>query len=217
MKRWLLSILGSTLFAGAAFAQSGSAVIEGRVDLPRRRTAPVMNERYEVVARGGILATNPPLAVVFYVPDSPIAPPSVPPTAQMAQQGLAFVPTLLAVETGTKVIFPNEDDTYHNIFSYSPTKRFDLGRYRSDERPVPFVVFDKAGLVTLHCDIHEHMRALILVVDTPFFAITYPDGHYRLAGLPPGRGALKVWLDSRTTRSVTVDLSQGGTSRRDLP
>ena len=82
----------------------------------------------------------------------------------MTQKDLAFRAGLLAIEVGTKVEFPNEDDTYHNIFSYSPAKRFDLGRYPPEENPIPSVVFDKPGLVTLRCDIHEHMRGLILVL-----------------------------------------------------
>ena len=85
----------------------------------------------------------------------------------MLQKEMNFVPTLLPVQTGTTVEFPNVDDTYHNIFSFSPAKRFDLGRYRPDERPSRRLLFDEAGLVTLRCDIHEHMRGLILVLDTP--------------------------------------------------
>jgi hypothetical protein len=128
-----------------------------------------------------------------------------------------FVPALLAIQTGTTVEFPNEDDTYHNIFSYSPTKRFDLGRYRPDERPIPAVVFDKAGLVTLRCDIHEHMRGLILVLDTAHFAVTDPQGHFRLTGLPAGKFTLKAWVDSRTTREQAVELKNGSTLHVDFP
>ena len=135
----------------------------------------------------------------------------------MAQKDLAFVPMLLAVPTGTTVEFPNLDDTYHNIFSYSPAKRFDLGRYRRDERPVPAEQFDVPGLVVLRCDIHEHMRGLILVVDTPYFVLTGVDGSYRLGGLPAGRHTLRVWLDSKTTLERPVELQAGATLRADFP
>jgi plastocyanin len=138
-------------------------------------------------------------------------------TARMVQKDLSFLPSILAVRTGTRVEFPNLDDTYHNIFSYSPAKRFDLGRYRSDERPVPSVVFDVAGLVTLRCDIHEHMRALILVLDTPYFVVSDPQGSYRLDGLPAGHYLLKAWLDSRTTLERPVDLAAGPALRADFP
>jgi hypothetical protein len=109
------------------------------------------------------------------------------------------------------------DDTYHNIFSFSPPKRFDLGRYRSDERPVPSQIFDVAGLVTLRCDIHEHMRALILVLDTPHFIITDAEGGFRLSGLPEGRYTLKAWVDSKTTREQVVELKRDSTLRVDFP
>jgi hypothetical protein len=68
------------------------------------------------------------------------------------------------------------------------------------------VVFDTPGLVTLRCDIHEHMRALILVLATPHFVITDSDGSFRLTGLPAGRYTLKAWVDSKTTREQRVEL-----------
>ena len=109
------------------------------------------------------------------------------------------------------------DDTYHNIFSFSPPKRFDLGRYRSDERPIPSETFDAPGLVTLRCEIHEHMRGLILVLPTPYFTKTDPDGHFRLGGLPPGHYTLKAWLDNKTTLERLVALKSGSTLRVDFP
>jgi hypothetical protein len=108
------------------------------------------------------------------------------------------------------------DNTYHNVFSFSPTKRFDLGRYRPDERPVPSQVFDKPGLVTLRCDIHEHMRGLILVLDTPYFVTSGPDGSFRLGGLPAGHYTLKAWISSKTTLEKPVDL-KGGTTHLNFP
>jgi plastocyanin len=199
--------------AGTAFSQ---ASIEGRVDLPKARTAPVVTKRYEVVTVGGVLATNPPLAVVYL--DGSFPKPEALPTRQVAQKDLAFVPGLLPIQVGTKVEFPNQEkDTYHNIFSYSPAKRFDLGRYRPDEKPVPSELFDVPGLVTLRCDIHEHMRGLILVLATPHFVMTDESGRFRLTGLPAGHYTLKAWIDSRTTREQPVDLKNGGTVHVDFP
>ena len=196
-----------------AFAQ---ATIEGRVELPKTKSAPVMTKRYEIVTSGGVLSTNPPLAVVYLEGSFPK--PGSLPTKQVAQKDLAFVPALLPVQVGTKVEFPNlEKDTYHNIFSYSPAKRFDLGRYRPDEKPVPSQIFDVAGLVTLRCDIHEHMRGLILVLATPHFAVTDETGHFRLNGLPAGHYTVKAWIDSRTTREHSVDLTSGSTLHVDFP
>jgi len=196
----------SLITAATGLAQ---AVIEGRVTLPKARPGPVMNKRYAIVSKGGVLSPYPPVAVVYLEGAFPAAPRPPLPTRQMKQQDLAFVPNLLPIEVGTRVEFPNLDDTYHNIFSYSAAKRFDLGRYRSDERPIPAEIFDVAGLVTVRCDIHEHMRALILVLATPYFALSDTEGRYRLAGLPPGHYRLKAWLDSKTTLERAVDLQAG--------
>jgi plastocyanin len=212
IRRNLLVVLSLVVAPAALHAE---ATIEGRVPLPKTRSAPVMNRRYEIVAKGGVLSTNPPLGVAYL--EGAFPKPVTPPLVQMAQKDLTFLPTLLPVQLGTKVEFPNFDDTYHNIFSYSPAKRFDLGRYRPDEKPIPSQVFDVAGLVTLHCDIHEHMRALILVLATPHFVVTDPEGRFRLTGLPPGRYILKVWIDSKTTLERPVDLTADATLRVDFP
>jgi plastocyanin len=210
-----LFIVGFVLITSSRFT-TADAVVEGRVELPKSHSAPVMNKRYEIVTKGGVLSTNPPIAVVYLEGSFPK--PGALPTRQVAQKDLAFVPGLLPVQTGTKVEFPNLDhDTYHNIFSYSPAKRFDLGRYRPDEKPVPSQVFDVPGLVTLRCDVHEHMRGLILVLDTPHFVLTDSDGRFRLSGLPSGHYILKAWVDSRTTLEHPVDLKSGATLHVDFP
>jgi plastocyanin len=209
-------LLGWIILAGLpAVPARAEAAIEGRVRLPAGRTATVINRRYEVVTKGGALGTNPPLAIVYLEGEFPR--PAGPAVARMIQQDLMFAPALLPVQTGTRVEFPNQDDTYHNIFSYSAPKRFDLGRYRGDERPIPSQVFDRAGLVTVRCDIHDHMRALILVVDTPHFVVTDEQGRYRLPAVPPGRYVLKAWLDSRTVRSQPVEVAADAVLRIDFP
>ena len=174
-----------------------------------------MTKRYEVVTKGGVLGTNPPIAVVYL--EGSFAPPASLPMKAVTQKDMDFLPALLPIQTGTRVEFPNEDDTYHNIFSYSPAKRFDLGRYRPDERPIPSQVFDKAGLVTLRCDIHEHMRGLILVLNTPYFVTTDTNGHFRLTGLPAGKFTLKAWVDSQTTHEKPVEVKSGATLHVDFP
>ena len=209
------SALTSAMLLALQHIASAQATVEGRVTLPDNRSVPVMTKRYEVVTKGGVLATNPPLAVV-YLEGAP-AKDNARPTRQVTQKEMNFLPALLAIRTGTTVEFPNEDDTYHNIFSYSPAKRFDLGRYRPDERPIPSVLFDKAGLITLRCDIHEHMRGLILVLDTPYFTMTDPDGRFQLNGLPTGNYKLKAWVNSNTTREQQVELRAGSKAHVDFP
>ncbi len=210
-----VALIVSLALSGGASVCLGQATIEGTVKLPKAHFVPVENERYEVVSKGGVLATDPPRAVVYLAGDFPR--PANLASKTVTQKELAFRPGLLAVELGTKVEFPNEDDTYHNIFSYSPAKRFDLGRYPPEESPVPAIVFDKPGLVTLRCDIHEHMRGLILVLQTPYFTITDGKGHFRLTNLPAGRYVLKAWINSRKTVEHPVELKNGASLQANLP
>ena len=205
----------TAIFALLPISVLADATVEGKVQLPKSHAGPVMAKRYEIVTNSGVLATQPPLAVVYL--DGAFSRSTSPPTKQVAQKDLAFLPPLLPVQVGTRVEFPNLDDTYHSIFSYSPAKRFDLGRYRPEERPIPSEVFDRAGLVTLRCDIHEHMRGLILVLNTPHFVMTDPDGRFRLRGLPSGQYRLKAWIDSRTTLEQPVELKSGATVHLDFP
>jgi plastocyanin len=123
---------------------------------------------------------------------------------QLAQKGQQFVPRVLAVAQGTAVEFPNMDPIFHNVFSLSPVKRFDLGRYpRGQSRRV---VFTKPGLVNVFCDIHSSMAAYVLVL--PHHAFTQPDadGAFRLPDLPAGRYVLHVWHPDfdEITRPVEV-------------
>jgi plastocyanin len=206
--------IGLALCATPAIGRA-QATLEGKVTLPKTHYAPVANERYDIVSKAGVLATDPPRAVVYLEGDFPK--PAVHVTRQVAQKDYAFAPPLLAIELGTKVEFPNLDDTYHNIFSYSPAKRFDLGRYPPGEKPPPSQIFDKPGLVTLRCDIHEHMRGLILVLDTPYFTVSESDGRYRLTKLPAGHFVVKAWVNSKTTRERPVDLKANAVQQVDLP
>jgi plastocyanin len=205
----------NTVLALLPISVLAQATVEGRVDLPKSHSAPVMAKRYEIVTHSGVLSTQPPLAVVYLVGSFPKR--SSPPARQVAQKDLTFVPSLLPVQVGTRIEFPNLDDTYHSIFSYSPAKRFDLGRYRPEERPIPSQVFDTPGLVTLRCDIHDHMRGLILVLETPYFVVTDADGRFRLSRLPAGHYTLKAWIDSKTTRERPVELKSGETLHIDFP
>jgi len=213
MRRRLAGL--NTVLALLPISVLAQANVEGRVELPKSHSAPVMAKRYEIVTHSGVLSTQPPLAVVYLVGSFPKR--SSPPARQVAQKDLTFVPSLLPVQVGTRVEFPNLDDTYHSIFSYSPAKRFDLGRYRPEERPIPSQVFDTPGLVTLRCDIHDHMRGLILVLDTSYFVVTGADGRFRLSRLPAGHYTLKAWIDSKTTRERPVELKSGETLHINFP
>lgn len=210
-----LSFFCTAVFVSLPSFAAEQAVVEGRVELPKSHVFPVVTKRYQVVTKAGVVATDPALAVIYLEgPFSRTAPTA---RAQMAQKDLAFATPLLPVQVGTTVEFPNYDDAYHNIFSYSSPKRFDLGRFRPDEKPIPSQVFNKPGLVVLHCDIHEHMRGIILVLETPYFTKSDPDGRFKLGGLPAGNYKLKAWVDSKTTMERSVELKSGATLHVDFP
>lgn len=212
---WRAGVCGVVLIILTAAGQArAQAVVEGVVSLPKAAPPPAKPPRYQGQA-GEIAAPEPPLAVVYLEGRFP-APTNAPPKVQLWQKGLQFSPGLLPVQVGTIVEFPNGDDLYHNVFSYSKPKRFDLGRYRKEDKPAE-QVFDRPGVVKLYCEIHEHMRATILVLETPHFTRTDTNGHYRLANLPAGRHTLKVWVDDRRTLERAVELKAGETLKADFP
>ncbi|WP_343638125.1 methylamine utilization protein [Roseateles sp.] len=131
-----------------------------------------------------------PGAVVAVEPKGQPAPPASGATAAMGQRDRQFQPQLLAVQTGTAVSFPNFDTVRHHVYSFSPTKKFELKLYSGT--PAEPVVFDKAGVAQLGCNIHDRMSAHIVVVDTPLFGISDARGEVRL-DLPPGSHRLRLW------------------------
>jgi len=124
--------------------------------------------------------------------------------ARMNQINEQFVPRVLAITTGTTVDFPNNDRVYHNVFSLSKARTFDLGRYAVGMSRA--VRFDRPGIVRVFCDIHSHMSAWILVFNHPFFAVTDEDGRYAIPNVPPGTYSLAVWHETlpRETRRIVV-------------
>ncbi len=132
-------------------------------------------------------------------------------TVRIRQEGYQFRPSMVAVQTGSKVEFPNLDDEFHNVFSYSKAKRFDLGRFRKDE-PSPEVLFDKAGVVKIYCEIHQHMRCFVVVLDTPWFTSTDSAGRFTLKNVPPGEYRLRVFQPSEKLLQAHVTVSDGKTA-----
>jgi plastocyanin len=122
------------------------------------------------------------------------------PTAVMDQAKNAFVPHLLVVQTGTSVLFPNNDAVSHHVYSFSEAKTFELGLYKGDVYPP--VQFDKAGVVVLGCNIHDGMLGYIVVVDTPYFALTDDRGNVELAGLADGTYTIDLWTPRARPNSL---------------
>jgi plastocyanin len=134
--------------------------------------------------------------------------------ARMDQRAEQFSPRVLAITAGTTVDFPNNDRTFHNVFSLSRVRTFDLGRFAPGRTGA--VRFDRPGIVPVFCDIHSHMSAYILVFSHPFFAVSGDDGQYAIEGVPAGTYSLVAWseLGSAPPRRVTVP--EGGSVEADF-
>lgn len=130
-----------------------------------------------------------PDAVAYAEPETATPPPIQFPKIQIEQKAKKFSPLVSVVQTGTSILFPNNDTVRHHIYSFSPAKTFEQKLYSGvPEKPV---LFDKAGTVVLGCNIHDQMLAYIYVVDTPFFAKTDANGKL-LMEIPKGKYQLKL-------------------------
>ena len=119
------------------------------------------------------------------------------------QRDANFDPHVLPVMVGTTVRWPNEDDIFHNVFSMSDAKEFDLGYYKKEK--VPEVRFDRVGRVDVFCAIHTKMHCIILVVPNPFFAMANEKGHFVIKNVPAGAYKVRAWherLPSQTKEIV---------------
>jgi plastocyanin len=189
--------------------------IRGRVELRRAATPP---ERRPNVADLGSPAAvhdiSDRLTSVVYLEDAPKTPTLVPSHVVLDQRDERFVPHVLAITTGTVVDFPNSDRIFHNVFSLSKTRPFDLGRYAAGRSKA--VTFDRPGIVRVFCDIHSHMNAFILVFNHPFFALTDMDGRYRIDNVPPGTYNLVAWNEGVSSGPRPVVVPEGGEAELDF-
>jgi plastocyanin len=136
------------------------------------------------------------------------APPSEPvivDTRRVTQKGAIFTPHILPVVAGTTVEWPNSDEIFHNVFSMSETKQFDLGLYKGNPKE-KHVTFDKAGRVDVFCSIHANMHCVVLVLENPFFSVSDERGHYSITNVPAGTYELKAWHERlpAQVRKITV-------------
>jgi plastocyanin len=209
-----VSLLAGVLAAGAAvsasdrepirLATSDSTVagtIRGRIEL---RQPPADRSRRPNVGDLGMPPSHDPTdrrrSVVYLDPAPRAAFDSRDePHAAMDQRNESFVPHVLAIVAGTTVDFPNSDRIYHNVFSLSRTKSFDLGRYATGKSKS--IRFDRPGIVRVFCDIHSHMSA---------FAVTDDDGRYRIDNVPPGSYNVVAWNEAMPLEARRVSVPESG-------
>jgi len=206
-----------------AQAESGGGTILGTVRITEKLTAQRMRFRLYPGARS---AGAPPdhdrrddehRNIVVYLrsaaplPSSASAPDRV---FSMAQEGETFIPHVLPIPVGSTVEFPNRDPIFHNVFSLSGTRVFDLGRYpQGDSKSVKF---DRTGIVPVFCHIHSDMSAIIMVLDNPYFAVPGADHGYRIDGIPPGTYTLVAWHERAAPVERQVEVKAGETLELNL-
>jgi plastocyanin len=188
-KRLLAPVLGLAFAAGLAHAQTAEIAVS------------VTDQQGRPVAE----------AVLVAVPvDGNMRPPQRPRDGSIDQVDKEFFPRVTVVPVGASVTFPNHDDVRHQVYSFSPAKRFELPLYAGV--PAQPVVFDKPGVVVLGCNIHDWMVGYVYVSESAFFAKTGKDGKAVLAELPARAYVVRVWHPqlemSEYATQKTIDVSR---------
>jgi len=139
-------------------------------------------------------------------------PPSRP--VRLEQKATKFIPHILPIVKGTKVEIVNKDDYYHNVFSNSESKRFNVGRQLTNS--VVTEIFETSAFVPIFCDIHLEMSAYVVVLDNPYFAVPDAQGTYTISNVPPGRYRVMSWHERLAGQAQEIRVTDGGTITVDL-
>jgi plastocyanin len=194
---------------------TGTILIRKRLTKPRVTSSASIYERGPVVAgplrNGAGNGAKDPLdaeraRVVIWL-EGALPTTSAAVNAEMRQEGKRFEPELLAIPAGSSVAFPNLDPIFHNVFSLSRPRSFDLGNYvRGDSRTV---TFGKPGVVAINCHLHPGMAAWIVVTPNRWYTKAGPNGHYALPEVPPGEYTAVAWHKSAGFFRKTVRVAAG--------
>ena len=186
------TIAGTVTLTTAARAPLGTAAY-GRRGVAPKPTAVGPETRKVVVFLSDVKAPSPPTRM----------------RVQVVQKGEQFLPPVTAVTVGSTVEFPNADPFFHNVFSLSRARTFDLGRYPSGESRERS--FPRAGVVKVFCDIHSHMSALIMVLEHAWFTIPNEAGAFSLPPVPPGDYTLVAWHERIGEQRQRIRVTAGAT------
>lgn len=203
------------LFAGLALAQEGEIAGTIRVTKTLTRKGISLPQVYErnVALTARPASTDEELArVVVYLEGEQLG--ADPLTARMEQRGRQFAPEVLAVPVGSTVEFPNDDPIFHNVFSLSKAKHFDLGNYGKGKSR--HITFDAAGPVLLHCHLHPNMSAAVMVTPNRFYTRPAKDGSFVLKRVPAGVYHIVAWHKSGGPFKRTVTVDSGGRTEVDI-
>jgi plastocyanin len=195
-------------------AQQGSSV-RGRVEIGIPVTARRPSAAYasRTVPQPVLAPVSELRHVVVFLKDAP-ALNTVPAVVEIRQKDENFTPRVVAVPIGSEVRFPNDDPIYHNVFSLSRAKTFNLGRFPRGESKAVRVT--KPGVVKVFCEIHSHMTATIMVFNHPWFAMVDEDGRFELTNVPPGQRQITAWHERLGDRTVPVRVDAGRATEADF-
>src|SRR5579862_9651629 len=185
------------LCAGATPALSQQAPVTADVEIARPRLKSQHRPSAKITDASNVAVWLTPLGDAQNTSAAALSPKSLP---QLVQRNKTFEPHVLVVQVGTIVQFPNHDPFFHNIFSLFDGKRFDLGLYEAGSSRS--VRFDRPGISYLFCNIHAEMSAVVVVVTTPYYAISNSSGNISIQDVPDGRYQLHVWYE----RTLPEDL-----------
>ncbi len=209
-------LLFAAFVVGAAVAgaqQSTDGTVVGHVTLTSRvRGTPLPSNVYQPRAVGQHDNGDTPEIknVVVYLKGITFNSP-LPTTHQVIRQEReTFFPRVLPVTKGSSVDFPNGDPVFHNVFSLSGAKNFDLGRYPMGQ--TKSITVTKPGLVKVYCHIHSHMAASIMVLDHPYFTVPDTDGNFTLSHVPAGTYTIVGWHERVGERVTKVTVTAGATA-----
>jgi plastocyanin len=179
--------------ARVALAVAAAMALAG----PRAVAAPEPGTLSGRAMAGGKLIAD----VVVWL-DAPSAPRPRERRFVVRQRNMEFVPRVLAAPVGSTVDLPNNDRVFHNVFSFTNGRPFDLGLYPTGASKR--ITLDRAAVNRLYCNIHPHMAAYIVAVDSPYYATSDGAGSFRIADVPPGRYTYHAWRSGAETLSATV-------------
>jgi plastocyanin len=222
--RWFPAVVGIALGPRSAWGQAapdGLGRLEGVVTIGPALEARRLNLRLypdvggSPVPAGGEEARSERQNVVIYVDSLPWDGRALPDRGPVAirQRNEMFEPHVTAVVRGTTVAFPNDDPVFHNVFSLSRARSFDLGQYPRGQSKS--VTFDREGVVQVFCHIHADMSAVVLVLGNPLYAMPDPDGRYVIEGVPSGDRVIVAWHERTRPVVRRVRVEAGGVSRVD--
>jgi plastocyanin len=219
--------IGSAIIAGLVTLTSlvSGADVRGTITIQRKLTPRNITPTAGLYQRGSAVALQPDSnenaldyershVVVYLEGEQRSASATIAATAEMEQQNRRFSPDLVVIPAGESVSFPNFDPIFHNVFSLSKAKSFDLGNYSKGQTRM--VTFPKAGIVAVYCHLHPNMAGTIVVTPNQWGVRVDAGGQYTLSDVPPGKYTVVAWHKTGGTFRKTIEVAAGRDSVADF-